>query len=87
MKSTIIFPYLLFFLTLSTIASLFIITLLIRFVVGMIAYYQFGEIDFSLNDVIYAVKVGIAGGIPLGIGASILANLKESKEKFPPSDS
>ncbi|MCC8466909.1 hypothetical protein [Photorhabdus bodei] len=79
MKSTIVFPYLLFFLTLSTIASLFITTLLIRFVVGMIAYYQFGEIDFSLNDVIYAAKVGI--------GASILANLKESKEKFPPPGS
>lgn len=62
----------------SVVVTLFIVTLSIAIVTAFIAYAQIGTLKLSFDDVIYAVRVGIAGGIPLGAGAWLLAKLKVS---------
>ncbi|WP_071822111.1 hypothetical protein [Erwinia billingiae] len=86
MKSTTISIYLLFVLTAGTMTSLFLTVLLIRLCVGIVAYYQFGQVDFSIADVTYAIKISVAGGLPLGIGSWVLAKMKANKDHSPPSD-
>lgn len=86
MKSTTISVYLLFVLTAGTMTSLFLTVLLIRLCVGIVAYYQFGQVDFSIADVTYAIKIGVTGGLPLGIGSWFLLKMKANKDSFPPSD-
>ena len=89
MKPITISVYLLFVLIAGTVTSLFLTVLLIRLCVGIVAYFQFGQVDFSIADVTYAIKIGVAGGLPLGIGSWLLAKMKENENKdtFPPSDS
>ncbi|WP_416042043.1 hypothetical protein ACM3CU_06630 [Edwardsiella ictaluri] len=52
----------------------------IRLLITCIYFYKNGlfEFDWVLN-VIYSVKMGLSGGIPLGIGCWILSKLDERK--------
>ncbi|GAA3605265.1 hypothetical protein GCM10023078_35320 [Gibbsiella greigii] len=85
MRPTTVGIYLLFILVAATITSLFVTTLLIRLAVAVLVYYKYGGLSFDLTDVIYSLKVGLSGGIPLGVGAWVLSSMKARKEKQPPS--
>jgi len=86
MRPTTINVYLLFVLTAGTITSLFLTIFFIRLCVAIVGYYQFGLVDFGIADVVYAIKTGIAGGLPLGIGSWFFAKMKVKKVLLPPSD-
>ena len=47
--------------------------------VGMLIYYQLESIDFTLNNVIYAILMGLASSLVSQVGYD---KIKEAIEKF-----
>ncbi|WEF12520.1 hypothetical protein M9782_04295 [Pectobacterium actinidiae] len=69
-------------LIISFSALIAITIILIRLGVASVFFFKNGTFYFSwYNGVIDAVKKGLSGGVPLGIGIWIMSRLKLNKEK------
>lgn len=56
----------------------FIVSILIG-LIGTSIYYQLGNIDFTLNNVIYAILMGLASSLTSQVGYD---KIKEAIQKF-----
>ncbi len=56
----------------------FIVSIVIG-LVGTLIYYQLGNIDFTLNNVIYAILMGLASSLVSQVGYD---KIKETIQKF-----
>ena len=56
----------------------FIVSILIG-LIGTLIYYQLGNIDFTLNNVIYAILMGLASSLTSQVGYD---KIKEAIQKF-----
>lgn len=56
----------------------FIVAIVIG-LVGTLIYYQLGSIDFTLNNVIYAILMGLASSLVSQVGYD---KIKEAIQKF-----
>lgn len=56
----------------------FIVSILIG-LIGTLIYYQLGNIDFNLNNIIYAVLMGLASSLTSQVGYD---KIKEAIQKF-----
>lgn len=56
----------------------FIVSILIG-LIGTLIYYQLGNIDFTLNNVIYAILIGLASSLTSQVGYD---KIKEAIQKF-----
>ena len=56
----------------------FIVSILIG-LIGTLTYYQLGNIDFTLNNVIYAILMGLASSLISQVGYD---KIKEAVQKF-----
>lgn len=56
----------------------FIVSILIG-LIGTLIYYQLGNIDFTLNNVIYAILMGLASSLTSQVGYD---KIKETIQKF-----
>ena len=56
----------------------FIVSILIG-LIGTLIYYQLGNIDFTLNNVIYAILMGLASSLISQVGYD---KIKEAVQKF-----
>lgn len=56
----------------------FIVSILIG-LIGTLIYYQLGNIDFTLNNVIYAILMGLASSLTSQVGYD---KIKEAVQKF-----
>lgn len=56
----------------------FIVSILIG-LIGTLIYYQLGNIDFTLNNVIYAILMGLASSLTSQVGYD---KIKETIHKF-----
>lgn len=70
-----------FLLLKMTACSIFIVTaaiLFIRLAVSAFHFIQFGVFYFDWNDdIIYSFKLGVASGVPAGIGICIISWVKK----------
>lgn len=56
----------------------FIVSILIG-LIGTLIYYQLGNVDFTLNNVIYAILMGLASSLTSQVGYD---KIKEAIQKF-----
>lgn len=80
-KPTKVNFYLLIFLVLYFVIVIFLFINILILGISGYAYYTIGIFNFGWADVIYSGKVGLASGIPIGIGGWILSKLDEHKRK------
>ncbi|AGB82120.1 hypothetical protein D781_1829 [Serratia sp. FGI94] len=85
MKPTTVGIYLFFYLIAYCVTILIVTVLIIRFGVSLVYLFKVGTFYFSWeDDVLYSIKVGIAAGIPAGIGIWFMSWMKVRKEKQSP---
>ena len=56
----------------------FIVSIIIG-LIGTLLYYQLGNIDFTLNNIIYAILMGLASSLTSQVGYD---KIKEAIQKF-----
>ncbi|AGB82119.1 hypothetical protein D781_1827 [Serratia sp. FGI94] len=84
-KPTKVNFYLFVFLIIYFVVVIFLFINLLVLGISGYAYYKIGVFNFGWEDVIYSGKVGLASGIPIGIGGWVLSKLDELKRKKKPS--
>ncbi|MDN0117867.1 hypothetical protein QVN83_02595 [Yersinia frederiksenii] len=85
MKPKTVGVYLFFYLILYCVTTLIFTILIIRCGVSFIYLFKIGTFYFSWkDDVIYSIKVGLAAGVPAGIGIWFMSWMKTRKAKVSP---